>query len=289
VHASDIRRAALFMAASALAFAAMSAAVKAASRDVPNAVVVFFRNAVALVVLLPWALRQGPRALATRQWGGHLVRGLAGLAAMSCFFYAIGRMRLSDAVVLNQSFPLFLPFWERAWLKEPVPARVWPSLLTGFAGVLLVLKPGSGVFAPVALLGLLSAVLAAVAQVGIRRLTQTEPIARIVFYFAAIATAGAAVPLWWAWRTPSPAGWLALTLTGILATIGQFALTRAYSHAPAAVVGPFVYTGVVFAALFDWIFWRTWPDAFFVPGAALIVLAGAALLRGHPEPEAGAA
>jgi drug/metabolite transporter (DMT)-like permease len=279
VEGTDLGRAALHMVASALAFALMSAAVKVAARDVSSPVIVFFRNAVGLVLLVPWAVREGPRRLATQQFGGHLVRGLAGLAAMSCFFFAIGRMRLADAVLLNQSFPLFLPLAERAWLGERVRPGVWRSLGLGFLGVVVILRPGAGVWSAAALAGLASAVLAATAQVGIRRLTRTEPVARIVFYFAVIATAAAVLPLPWAWRTPTPRAWAALCAVGVLATIGQFTLTRAYAHAPAASVGPFIYAGVVFAVLIDWTVWGVLPDAWFVPGAALIAVAGVWMLR----------
>ena len=278
-HHTDLRRAALFMMASSLAFAMMGAAVKIASQEATNAMVVFFRNAVGLVALLPWAIRVGRRGVATQEFTGHLVRGLAGVAAMTCFFFAIGRLRLADAVVLNQSFPLFLPLAERLWMGEPVAPGVWRGLSLGFAGVLLIVKPGSGLFSPAALIGLTSAVLAATAQVGIRKLTRTEPIERIVFLFAVIATTVSAVPLPWGWRTPSAGTLTALIATGALATVGQLTLTRAYLYAPATQVGPFIYTGVVFAALFDWVVWHRLPDGFFVPGALLIASAGALMLR----------
>jgi drug/metabolite transporter (DMT)-like permease len=267
---------------SGFAFALMSAGVKAASSEVGTTMVVFFRNVVALLWLLPWLHRAGLAGVATRQLRGHLVRGLAGLGAMVCFFFAIGRMRLADAVLLNYSFPLFLPLAEWVWLREPAARGTWRSLVLGFAGVTLILKPGSSLFTAAAVAGVMAAVLAAVAQVGIRRLTQTEPVARIVFYFALIASAGSALVLPFAWRWPGGTAWAALVLTGTFATIGQFALTRAYAHAPAAMVAPFVYSGVVFAVLLDWIAWRQLPDPLFVPGALLVAAAGAWMLRQHP-------
>lgn len=279
---TDLRLAACFMVLSAFAFSLMGAAVKVAAGDVPNTMVVFFRNAVACALLVPWAASAGPRALATRRFGGHFVRAVAGLAAMSCYFFALGRIRLADATLLNQAYPLFLPIAERLWLREPVHRHVVRALWIGFAGMVIILRPGSGVFTGAAVIGACSAVFAAVAQVGIRRLTHTEPITRIVFYFALIATLLSAVPLPWTWVAPTPVGWLALVGTGLLATVGQFALTRAYSLAPAAMVGPFVYAGVLFAAAIDWLAWRRAPDGWFVPGALLIVLAGATLLRKAP-------
>ncbi len=267
------------MMASALFFAAMGVGVKVAGRSLPNAEVVFFRNALGLLMLLPLVAHRGLRDLPTRHFKEHLVRGLAGLAAMYCFFYALAHMRLAEAVLLNYSMPLFMPMIERFWLQEPMPPRLWRSLVLGFAGVLLILKPGPGLFQPVAVVGLSAAVFGALAQVGVRRLTKTEPTTRIVFYFGAIATAVSAAPLPRVWTTPAPALWLVLLAMGALATLGQLFLTRAYSQAPAARVGPFIYASVVFAALFDWALWGKLPEPSSMAGAALVVAAGALTLR----------
>lgn len=275
----NLGRGALYMMASALFFAGMGVGVKVAGRSLPNAEVVFFRNALGLLMLLPLVAHRGLRDLPTRHFKEHLVRGLAGLAAMYCFFYALAHMRLAEAVLLNYSMPLFMPMIERFWLQEPIPPRLWRSLVLGFAGVLLILKPGPGLFQPVAVVGLSAAVFGALAQVGVRRLTQTEPTTRIVFYFGAIATAVSAAPLPKVWTTPAPALWLVLLAMGALATLGQLFLTRAYAQAPAARVGPFIYVSVVFAALFDWALWGKLPEPSSMAGAALVVAAGALTLR----------
>lgn len=277
--AQSLSRGALYMVASALFFAAMSAAVKAASQSLPTTMIVFFRNAVAVAVLLPLVARRGPASLKTRHFSQHLVRGLFGLAAMYCFFYAIGRLRLADAVLLNYTLPLFLPAVERLWLGERIARRLWPPLAVGFAGILLILRPGTGVFEPVALVALTAAVLAAVGQVGIRRLTLTEPATRIVFYFAALSTVVSALPLAGSWQAPSARAWGLLLAAGLLATVGQLLLTLAYASAPAGQVGPFLYTSVVFSGLLDWLFWGTTLDGLFLLGAALVVAAAILALR----------
>jgi len=267
------------MIASAFLFAAMGATVKAASRQLPNSMVVFFRNLLGLAALLPWLPRLGRRGLGTASLREHLIRGLAGLASMYCFFYAIAHLRLAEAMLLNYSLPLFMPFIEKTWLGEQTPREVWWALAIGFLGLFLILRPGPGVFNPVALVGVASAVLAALAQVGVRRLTRTEPPERIVFYFAVVATAVSALPLARTWTTPPAALWGILALMGVLATLGQLMLTRAYSLAPAVQVGPFIYTSVVFAGLLDAGLWGQWPDAFFMAGAGLVCLAGILALR----------
>ena len=150
---------------------------------------------------------------------------------------------------------------------------------------MLILRPGTGVFEPAALFGLASAVLASVAQVGIRRLTRTEPVTRIVFYFGLVASVVALPPAVYWWTRPSPATWAVLLLMGVFATVGQLTLTRAYLYAPAASVGPFLYAGPVFAGLLDWLVWGHLPDALFVLGAVIVVAAAtlALRLRGAPS------
>jgi drug/metabolite transporter (DMT)-like permease len=274
------------MVASALLFASMAAAVRVVSRELPNAPIVFFRHFIMLVFLLPWVWREGRRALDTDDFRGHLVRGLAGVSAVACYFYALARLRLADAVLLNQSMPLFIPLVERAWVGERIPPRLWGVLALGFAGLLLILRPGTGVFEPAALVGLASAVFASISQVGIRRLTRTEPVVRIVFYFGLVASVVSLPPAVHWWKGPSPAAWAVLLLMGVFATVGQLTLTRAYLYATAARVGPFLYAGPVFAGLLDWILWGRLPDALFLLGAGIVVAAATLALRLREGPRA---
>jgi drug/metabolite transporter (DMT)-like permease len=275
----DLPRAALSMLAASLLFAGMGLAVKISSGELPNTGVVFFRSAFGLLALLPWLpglLRAG---LGTARPGEHVLRGLAGLGSMYCFFFAIARLPLAEAVLLNYTLPLYMPVIERLWLKQPLPPGVWPPLLMGFAGVSLVLRPGPGVFRPAALAAVASALLASIAQVGVRRLTATEPAARIVFYFAVLSTAISAAPAAAAWKSPSGSLWPVLVAMGVLATAGQLLLTRAYAQAPASRVGPFIYSSVVFAGALDWMFRGVIPDALSLAGAAIVIAAGIMALR----------
>jgi drug/metabolite transporter (DMT)-like permease len=282
----DLRRAALFMVAAAFLFSLMGLGVKLASARLPNAMVVFFRNALSLLALLPWALRQEHGALRTTHLPEHLVRGIAGLLSMYCFFYALAHLRLADAVLLNYSLPLFMPFVESLWLKEAFPRRLWTPILVGFVGIVLILKPGMGLFQPAALVGMAAALFASVAQVGVRRLTHSEPITRIVFYFGVIATGVSALPLLGSWVTPSPREMAVLGATAVFATAAQLLMTRAYAHAPAARVGPFIYTAVVFAGALDWMVWGRLPDRLSLAGTLVVGVAGILALRRRRMPAA---
>jgi drug/metabolite transporter (DMT)-like permease len=135
------------------------------------------------------------------------------------------------------------------------------------------------IFTPVSLIGVASGVFGALAMVSIRRLTHSEPTLRIIFYFSAVCTAVSAVPLVWRWQSPEPGLWVLLVAVGVLASLAQSLLTRAYSCAPAAQVGPFTYSTVVFAAIAGGVFWDEIPDILSLAGVVLVCLAGILTIR----------
>jgi drug/metabolite transporter (DMT)-like permease len=275
----SLSRGALAMILASLAFAVMGACIQVCAQTLPNGMVVFFRNASGLVFLSPILIRGGKEVLRTTHLREHIFRGVAGLSSMYCFFYAIAHLRLADATLLNYTLPLFIPLVEALWLGEPMPARLGAPLLLGFLGVVVVLRPGSGVVTGAAVFGLLAGFLSAVAQTGVRRLTRTEPTVRIVIYFALMGSGISALALPFVWVTPAPAVWAVIVLLGLSATTGQLLMTKAYSHAPASQIGGFVYTGVIFAAFLDWLRLGLVPSPYFFVGAVLVMASGALMFR----------
>ena len=106
-----------------------------------------------------------------------------------------------------------------------------------------------------------------------------EPAARVVFYMTMLGTLLSAAPLPFAWQTPTLQQWLLLGLLGVAGTGAQLALTRAYACAPAAHIGPFTYTAVLFAGLYGWLFWAEVPDGLSLAGAIVVCVAGVWTLR----------
>lgn len=268
----------LFIVLSELMFATMGAAVKAVSNDLPYEMIVFMRCLFGAVLLSPLLWRYGWQHLKTRIWYLHVMRAGFGVAAMYCFFYALGNMPLANGMLLKMTSPLFIPLVAILWLGEGITRRVLMAIAIGFIGVILVLEPQGG-FQSVAIIGLLGGALAAVAKVTVRRLGHSEPTTRIVFYFSLVATLVSAVPLSWSWQTPETQSWLLLLLIGIVGTLGQLLLTRGYSIAPPSQVGAFTYTSVVFAAVFGYLFWDEVIDSLFVIGALIIAGAGVLILQ----------
>lgn len=275
----SLARGATAMILSSLAFAVMGVCIQICAQTLPNGMVVFFRNLSGLVFLSPLLLSGGLAMLKTTHLKQHLARGVAGLTSMYCFFYAIGHMPLADAILLNYTLPLFIPVVESIWLGEPFPLKLAAPLVLGFLGVVIVLQPGRGIITAAAILGLLAGLLSAVAQTGVRQLTKTEPTVRIVIYFAMMGTSISALGLPFVWVTPAPTLWVAIVLLGLSATTGQLLMTKAYSYAPASQIGGFVYTGVIFAALMDWLRLGHTPSPRFFAGASLVMAAGALMFR----------
>lgn len=256
-------------------FAFMGALIKAASVSLNSGMVVFFRNAVALVIMIP-ALYGSSNVgmLKTGEIRLHLVRSLTGLAAMYFYFHTLTKLPLAEAVLLSYTSPVFIPFVANIWLGEKINARLLSAMLIGFAGVVLIMKPGTGMFQPAAFFGLAAGAVASVSMVSIRRMAATEPPFRIVFYYTLIATVASALPLPWAWTTPDREIWIILFAMGIFACLGQLFVTRGYTLAPSAQIGPFTYSTVLFAAVIGFFIWGEKVDLFTLGGGILIFAAG---------------
>lgn len=274
IYRQNLALGALMIVASEFLFASMGATVKTvAISGMPNEMTVFLRNLFGLLVLVPFLLHAGVAELKTAVPRLHLLRGLAGLGAMYCFFYALAHLHLADGMLLKMTTPLFMPLIAWLWLSEALRPATVLAVMLGFAGVYFVLLP-EGELNPVALVGLAGGALAAVAKSTVRRLGRTEPNLRVVFWFSTIGVLVSAVPLTWAWQQPTPSQWGWLIAIGILGTSGQLFLTRGYAIAPSGRISPFTYFSVVFGATYGYLFWDEIPATTFFLGALLIAIAG---------------
>ena len=266
---------ALCVLSASLTFAILGAVVRVVSLSLTTEMVVFFRNFCSLFFILPWIwYSPPPGGVRTSYLPLHLLRSVTGLGGMYCFFYVIARLQLSESFLLMSTAPLFIPIIAYVWIHEPVERKVQGALIIGFIGIILILKPGMGVFRPIAFVGLGAGLMGALAMVSIRRMSSSEPTIRIVFYFTVFGTLISAMPLVWSWQSPKAEIWWLLVLMGLLAAVGQFLLTRGYSLAPAGKVGPFSYSNVVFAMLLGWVLWGEGLDFLTWVGAFLICIAG---------------
>ncbi len=261
-----------------LCFVGMGSLVKLLSENLPSQNVLFFRNLFGLLVLSPLIFKLGVKTLKTDKLKWHFLRSLSGVSAMYCFFYALSELPLADAMLLKISAPLFIPIIAFIWLSEHISLRAIMAIVIGFLGVILVLKP-TGAVHIASLAGLMGGALAALAKVTIRRISNTEPTSRIVFYFGLISLTISVIPMFWFWQNPNSREWGLLILLGAFGTFGQLFLTKAYALAPASRIAPFTYSSILFAGIIGWVFWDEIITLLTVSGAFLIILAGILIIQ----------
>ena len=268
----------LFVLLGEIFFVSMGMLVKILGEQLANHQMVFYRNLLAALVLIPLLYSQGFHKVKTKRIGMHLIRSLCGVLAMYCFFYALANIELANAMLLKLTGPIFIPIIAILWISEHVTLKTIAGITIGFIGVLIFLNPTAEIQLA-ALVGLLGGALAAAAKVAIRKMSDTEPTTRIVFYFALFGALFSSIPVIIGepyLPTPNELG--LLLLLGIVGTCGQFCLTQAYSIAPASQVGPFTYSSLLWASIAGWIFWNELPTVQTLLGAALIITAGIVLI-----------
>jgi len=253
--------------------------VRQLSDTLPTEVLVFLRNSLGLVWMMPWILRRGRRTLPTRRIHLHLLRAALGIIAMSCLYYAWAHLPLAQAALLKQTSPFFVPLIAFVWLHERIGAAVRWAILVGFIGVLLILQPSSGTLEWAVLIALAGAALGATAKVCIRAMRVTESPQQIVFYFALFGSCFSALPAWFSWVTPVGIDWVWLLGLAAASTLAQLLLSKAYGLAGAGTLGPFTYASIPFAALAGWVLWGEALGLWTLAGMGLIFAGGMLALR----------
>ena len=235
-----------------------------------------------LLMVAVLAPRMGRGLVRTANLRLQVVRG-AVLTASSLFFLtALSRMPLAEAASIAFMAPLFIAVLSGPVLHERVEPRTWLALAAGFAGVLLIVRPGGALFDWVSLLPLASALMMAVYQMMTRRLAGHDPALTTLFYPALVGSV--AVPLFFpaVLALPGEALHVAMFATlGVLGGIGHFFLIRAHFHAPASVLGPFMYGQLLTALALGWLVFGQLPDGLAVMGMAIITASGLLLALSH--------
>ncbi|MDI3335332.1 DMT family transporter [Defluviimonas aestuarii] len=266
-------------------FMTMASLIKAASDAVPPGEAVFFRSAFAIPVILIWliATRGLKSGLATRNPLGHFWRGLMGTVAMGFGFAGLGLLPLPEVTAIGYAAPLLTVVFAAMFLGENVRLFRIFTVAIGMAGVLIILSPrltalSAGELGATEALGaivvLVGAVFAALAQVFVRRLVAEEKVSAIVFYFSVNSALLSLISLPFGWTVPDPASAAMLVAAGLFGGLGQVLLTSSYRYADASVIAPFEYASMLLALGVGYVVFDEVPTRIVLGGAALVVLAG---------------
>lgn len=246
----------------------------AAKAGVPPMQVVFLRIFFALVTMLPLLLWRGRALVATRRWTLYLVRVATGLAAMVTWFFAIALEPVGKITAISFLAPVFATVLAVLFLGEVVHARRWAATLAGFAGALIVLRPGFLELTPGVWLALVSALFMGLSITLIKRLTASDDPDRIVFITTLIMTPLTIVPAIWVWHWPDPHVWLVLLALGPVATFGHVFMARAYASADASLIASLDFARLPFAVSFGYALFGETIDMWTWIGAGVIFTAG---------------
>jgi drug/metabolite transporter (DMT)-like permease len=257
-------------------FTLLDGSAKWLVQSVPVLVVVWLRflthTLIASALLFPM---RGRALVRTQHLRWHLARGLMFVAMTGMNFWALQYLQLTVTASIFFLVPILIALLSAPLLGEKLDARRWFAIVAGFAGVLVVVRPGSEAFHPAILLSLANAVLYAFFNMMTRKLAAYDPPETIQFLPALVGTVVLAPFALTAWQ--SPAGWfewLLLCLMGIFGGTGHYLLAMAHRYAPASTLAPFLYQQILYMALFGYLVFGNVPDKETWIGAAIVVASG---------------
>jgi drug/metabolite transporter (DMT)-like permease len=262
-------------------FALMDAGLKLLTEHYPSAQVAALRGLVALPVVFAWALYAGGAGQLVRvRWSLHIIRGVLSVFMMITFTFALKELSLARAYSLFFIAPMLIAISSIFMLGERVSRPQWAAIGVGFAGVLIVLKPDTSGFGWAGSLAVLGTALCyAFSSVLVKIIGRTDSTQSMVFWMTcmmAIGTSAIALP---EWQPIQPQHYVVMIGIAITGAIGQWGITSAFKHAPAASVAPLEYSGLAWVIVIDWVGWATIPGWRTLAGAAVIIASGLYLLR----------
>ncbi|WP_084756013.1 DMT family transporter [Candidatus Paracaedibacter symbiosus] len=235
--------------------------------------IIFFRFLFSMITVVPLMMSRGLTLFKTNRPHLHVFRAILGVGAIGACCYAVNVMPLSENTTIMFSQPLFFLPLAVLLLKEKVDAPRWIATLFGFAGLLIIIQPGSETFNLVALIPMAAAFQFALLDILAKKMVATENTYSMLFYFAFGTTIGAFIPAIIFWQTPTLAELGLLILLGIGANLIQVCLIRAFSATDASALMPFRYVELIFSALIGFLLFSEVPMALILEGAALIIAA----------------
>ena len=276
-------------------FSTVDMVVKLISEDVSTGQILFFRMVFGMVALVPMLAIEARSLnwlplLRTRHFGMHMLRSLVTLAFLALYFVSIILLPLADAFAVGFAVPLWVAVLSVPLLGEKVGLRRWTAIGLGLIGVMIILRPGGGVFGLGGLAGLAATLLLALSLIMVRTMSRTESASAIVFYYQGfgIVCTGALLLFGWlyppfgaiwggffAWVTLEDPWLLAVLIgQGIFGGIGQVFISLAFRLAPAVVVSPFTYSSILWGIVYGYVLFNDIPSVITLFGASIVVASG---------------
>ena len=270
---------ALWLVSGGFIFTSTSVMIRLLAEQIESVQTAFFRGVFSVILLLPMILSGRVRPWQSKRITGHFWRTLAGTASMVLGFYAVTLLPLADATALAFSQPLFSVVVAALVVGERVRWRRWSATIIGFAGVLIMVRPGAGTLQPGAIVAILNAAMVAFSILLVKRLSDSETPLMILTQFAIFSTMLLLPPAVWVWKWPTLWGWVLAVGVGVTATVGQYFWVQAFKVGEMSAVAPFEYLRLPFAVLVGWLIWHDKPSVWTYVGAAIVIASALYIAR----------
>ncbi len=284
LHAATDRRARLvgigLMCVAVFCFTLLDTTAKALIHHMSTLQVVWGRYAshflLSLIFVNPWTT---PGLLRTKRPWLQISRSALLLLSTAFNFIALNYLQLDQTSSIGFTMPFFVALCAGPMLGEWIGPRRWVAILVGFAGVLLVTRPGAGGIHPAAIFSVLSAFCYALYSISTRVLAAYDSTATTVFYSALVGVLVTSVPLPAVWIAPANPTLIAgMLATGAFGWIGHVFLTMAHRRAPAPILAPFMYTQIVWMIAAGFLVFGDTPSTWTLAGVAVVIGSGLYLL-----------
>jgi drug/metabolite transporter (DMT)-like permease len=235
--------------------------------------IAFYRNLIASMPFLFLVFVLGRREILVIKSKPTQVglRAVIGAVSLMTTFAAFSLMPMAETTVLLFTASLFIPVLGVFFLGERVGPWRWAAVVIGFAGVVVMARPGGEVTMLGVTVALCAALMHATLQIVLRYLGRYESPETVTFYFLVIGTLVTALPLPFVAVTPTLSELPLLFGVGLSGALAQWLLSIAFRNAPAAIVTVFNYSGIVWATLFGWLIWNDWPLPQVLAGAGIVI------------------
>ena len=235
--------------------------------------VVFWQSIICLVILLP-QMKGRIKARPAEVWKIHLVRSVGGFAGFLFYYWSLNHIPLIEASLLRSCAPLCVPLVVLLIHKVGMPRKRWWPMVVGFVGVALIIQPTPNHVNPWHLIGFLSALGLALSMVTTRMLSRHvsgQETLFVYFFISSVLSALLAAFLSESLLVPLDL-WPQMLVVGLTLYVGMFLYNKAYSYAPASIISPISYIGVVFSGLWGLLVWQHLPDLYALSGMVLIFI-----------------
>ena len=263
-------RATILMIVALFMFACMSVFIRLSTNSLPVVEVVFFRNALAVMLLMPLIMHTGWSSLRMNKPNLFFLRALINVGGMFAGFTALTLIPLAQVTALSFTGPLFVTIGAVLFLGEVIRARRIAGIVVGFFGTLIILQPGFTEISFGAMMALASTLSIAMASLIVKKLTATETPEAIVTWMVVMQSPLALIPAISVWQWPTLEAWVYLWAMALTATIAHLCFTRAFRLVDITALQPLEFIKLPFAVFLAWIVFAEWPGLWTWVGGTVI-------------------